>query len=543
MRRASSRSSPQDMHASLHESPFLSNGSGPSPIMTTLSKEELQDRAVRGSLWTLLFVAVTMPLGIAGNAIVARLLGPKEYGYLALLTILFATAVTLAEIGFGQALTQWGVSSETTGDTETTRGLLRRRTGFVLSFQFPVLGLSGILLLHEQPLWLLTLFVAVLLCMLLTNGAQAVLLWSNRSAAIARISTVVGMLTHIGVIVVALMSARAMSVWITRTLLSLIGPLIAVCLICKHFRSALIRPRLPRRMPLGFWRFALLSWAAGVSATLVYTRSEVFILHLFRQETAVGIFALAFGLCQQLTLPLDSLLAPLLPATAGLMTAHPSHIREGCLRSLRFVAVFAGLLAALTPALFFLIPLAFGENYARSAMFFLPLGLASTLQSITSPLNVLVYARRDGGLLLRANVSALLVDIAAALVLVGMIGGWGAVVANLLGQATSAVLLTRAEARAQHLTLKQLMPAMRAWLLALASLVPSFLLGYCGFALWGALGAALVTAIVGPALYALLLRLSGGALTKADAQVLIKVFPSHSQSVLRLALRLVIKSW
>src|SRR6266508_1171645 len=242
MRRASSRSSPQDMHASLHESPFLSNGSGPSPIMTTLSKEELQDRAVRGSLWTLLFVAVT-----------------------------------LAEIGFGQALTQWGVSSETTGDTETTRGLLRRRTGFVLSFQFPVLGLSGILLLHEQPLWLLTLFVAVLLCMLLTNGAQAVLLWSNRSAAIARISTVVGMLTHIGVIVVALMSARAMSVWITRTLLSLIGPLIAVCLICKHFRSALIRPRLPRRMPLGFWRFALLSWAAGVSATLVYTRSEVFI--------------------------------------------------------------------------------------------------------------------------------------------------------------------------------------------------------------------------------------------------------------------------
>src|SRR6266511_1730511 len=526
MRRATSRSSPQDMHASLHESPFLSNGSGPSPIMTTLSKEELQDRAVRGSLWTLLFVAVTMPLGIAGNAIVARLLGPKEYGYLALLTILFATAVTLAEIGFGQALTQWGVSSETTGDTETTRGLLRRRTGFVLSFQFPVLGLSGILLLHEQPLWLLTLFVAVLLCMLLTNGAQAVLLWSNRSAAIARISTVVGMLTHIGVIVVALMSARAMSVWITRTLLSLIGPLIAVCLICKHFRSALIRPRLPRRMPLGFWRFALLSWAAGVSATLVYTRSEVFILHLFRQETAVGIFALAFGLSQQLTLPLDSLLAPLLPATAGLMTAHPSHIREGCLRSLRFVAVFAGLLAALIPALFFL-----------------PLGLASTLQSITSPLNVLVYARRDGGLLLRANVSALLVDIAAALVLVGMIGGWGAVVANLLGQATSAVLLTRAEARAQHLTLKQLMPAMRAWLLALASLVPSFLLGYCGFALWGALGAALVTAIVGPALYALLLRLSGGALTKADAQVLIKVFPSHSQSVLRLALRRVIKSW
>ena len=55
------------------------------------------------------------------------------------------------------------------------------------------------------------------------------------------------------------------------------------------------------RFTRSFWRYAILSCGAGIVATLVYSRSEVYIFQIFGRTHELGIFALAFGIASHKT--------------------------------------------------------------------------------------------------------------------------------------------------------------------------------------------------------------------------------------------------
>lgn len=504
--------------------------------MAFLTRRELQHRALRGSLWTLISMGVTLPLSIVANAVAARILGPTEYGELAFLLAAFAVALPLTEFGFGEALAQWGVSSEMKADAATTDWLLRSRNGFTLSAQLPLLWAGGLLVLRAEPAWVQAVFLATTLILVVGGGAQLALLTQNRTETMAKITMLVGIAMQFGVVLAAVQTEDASGVWSVRLLLGALTPVFAVAIVWNRLRRILFRPRLPKGLPPGFWRFALLSWVAGASAMLVYSRSEVFILRLYDQAVELGLFAVAFGLSQQLTLPLVSLLAPLAPAGAGLTSAHPEHVREGFLRAVRYFALVSGGLLSLVPAVFLVTPLAFGDEFSRSAVLFVPLAVASTLQAATSPFTILTIARRRGGVLVGAFVGALAVDVAAAVVLVAFYGAWGAVVANVLGQLTSIVVLGRRELAAQGTTIREVGRHIRPWALGVASLASGFVVGPLVSAAVTPLAAAAAAAIAGVAAFSVLLRATGGILTDADAGALLGLVPQRLGGVGRLVL-------
>lgn len=509
--------------------------------MASLTRRELQDRALRGSLWTLVSMGVTLPLSVVANAVTARVLGPLEYGQLAFLLAALGIALPLTEFGFGQALAQWGVSSEMKADAATTDLLLRSRNGFALAVQLPLLWAGSLLVLRAEPAWVQAVFLVTTLVVVAGGGAQAALLIQNRTEAMAKITMLVAIAIQFGVVAAALETEDASGVWSARLVLSALTPVCAVAILSSRMRRVAFRPRLPKGLPSGFWRFALLSWVAVASALLVYSRSEIFILRLYDQAVELGLFAVAFGLSQQLTLPLVSLLAPLFPAGAGLISGHPEHVRDGFLRATRYFALVAGGLLSLVPAVFFVTPVAFGNEFSRSALLFVPLAVASTLQAATSPFTILAFARRRGGVLAGAFAGALAVDVVAAVVLVAFYGAWGAVVANILGQVTSIVILARRELTLQGTSMKELVRDLRPWALGVASLGPGFVIGGIVSAAFTPLVAVMMAGIAGLATFGLLLRATGGVLTLADTDALLGLLPQRlrggGRRVLRPALR------
>ena len=479
---------------------------------------------------------LSLPLGIAANAITARVLGPSEYGSLAFLLAFVTIALPLTELGIGHALVQWGVASRARGDDEETRRLLRHRTGFGLLVQAPLLWCAGLWLLRNDPhRWVVAAFVISSFVLVLGASAQAALLIEQRTATLAKIAMLVGVAVNVGVVLTAVSTADANSVWGVRLIMSTIAPVMALLLIGSSLRRATLRPHLSMTTPPGYWRFSILAWVAGASATLVYSRSEVFVLRLYSQASELGFFALAFGLSQQLTAPLDMLLGPLFPANAGLVASHASYARAALLRSLRFFGFLSGGLMTLAPAVFYSIPFIFGDDFSRSARLFIPLAIGSTLQTLSSPFTILAYARRSGSLLARTALIGLSVDVIAAFVLVYRFGAWGAVAANLLAQSTAIVLIVRGELKGDSGGVREAAAAARSWALGFLALGLGFLAGLAVERV-SVVGAILAAGAAGPLSYAALVRGSGGVLTEADAGALLGAVPSSLRCVVRPAL-------
>ena len=166
----------------------------------------------------------------------------------------------------------------------------------------------------------------------------------------------------------------------------------------------MLQPRLPRSLGKPFWRYSLASWASGLVGLLVFSRSEIFLLQAFNQPEALGLFALAFGLSQQITAPVDAMLHPLTPAVAGLLSEWPERAAQAFERSTRVSALLSGGVAAVVvPTLVFAVPLIYGDAFESAAWLFVPLALVSAFQSVNNPVLAFVNARQRGGLILKAS--------------------------------------------------------------------------------------------------------------------------------------------
>ena len=487
----------------------------------------------------MLHTILSMPIAFVANVVVARVLGPGGYGSLALLTAALTAAMVVANFGFTSATVQWGAAAEAAGDRAETRRLLARSSGFHLLVELPLLLLMGLVLLRNENLWLQLAFSGGLVLLMAVETATIALQTQNRTATAARIAIVANLPIQTAVVVAAVTSHSSQTVWVAKLAAGVVAPALALFVLSPHFRSAVLRPRLPRRMPDGFWRFGLGAWAALAVSLLVMSRSEIFVLRLFGRTTQLGVFALAFGISYQLTAPVDAILGPIVPAAAGLLAEHRQHARAGLLRGLRFSSIGAGAInALLLPPAALALTLFYGHRYSGAVALLVPLGLASTLQSVSHPVTALTLARRRGGFLFRVAAVALAADVVLAFSLIPVLGVWGAVVANVSAQCVSIVGLTVSELRVQALSWRDLERAVRAWTLSLLA-VPVAL--GAGALLTGAmprLAVAIASALVGAGTYAAGLRLTGPALGGGDAAVVLETLPASLSPVTRRVLSL-----
>lgn len=491
-----------------------------------LSGGELQRRAIGGSLWTAIHVAVSIPVAFLANAVVARFLGVSDYGYLAFLTMGFAMATQIANGGFSASLVQWGAAAEAGGEHRRTDELLRRSLGFHLIIELPMLVVAVFLLAGgEGPLVVGALVLSsVLSCMF--GGSTLAVTIENRSAAAAKLAILANLVLQVAVVLVTVIFATPIAVLVARLLAAAAFVPAHLWLLAPERRRTVLQMRLPRSMPPGFWRFAGQSFLAGMVGALVFSRSEILLLNWLSTTEAVGLFALAFGLSYQLTAPVDAMLNPLLPAVAGLVSAHPHLAELAFLRATRFASLLSALITGvLLPSVYFAIPVIYGESFAPAAALLVPLAVISCFQSIGQPVTAFVYARQQGGLLLRSHAWALLVNLAIAIALIKPLGVWGAVIANAAGQLVTLILLVRHELKIQQIGLRSFLAAIRLWTV-------SCLTGVLAIGLLGLLASRVppwLSILVAPALGAALLvaaaRLARAGILAEDGTQLLDSVP------------------
>lgn len=408
----------------------------------------LQVAAMRGSWWTALQAMVALPVTFVVNIVVARSLGPHEYGTLATYTAAFALVTALANAGISDATLQWGAAAHATGERARLLDLARRVSGFHVVVETPLVVIAAVVLLHGESWRVQALGAAAVGVTMLAGTAVVVLTAASRTAPLARINLAVGLAAQLAVVVAATGTHGAGPTYVARLGLLALGPVIVLVSAPADVRAAVLRPVLPRRWPAGFVAFSANTLVAGLVTTLVFSRSEIFVLDAYGATAAAGLFALAAGLAGQITAPVDAMINPLLPAAAGLVAVDRSRAAGAVLRGLRLSGLLTAPLVALAvPAVAVLTPAIYGGRFTATGALFVALGVVSCLQSVLHPVTAFLTAWRRPGLLLAVNLACLVVDLGLAAALVPVWGAAGAVVGNALGQvvsmAASVVLLRR----------------------------------------------------------------------------------------------------
>lgn len=405
------------------------------------SRATLQADAVRGSLWTAVQGFLTVPFSIVVNVFVARSLSPSGYGGLSALLAAFSLASYAANVGINDAVVQFGAQATARGKSADVVGMARRSSGYHLLIELPIM-LTVLQVLLRHATWEVRAVAALAVVVSVgTITATALLNSMSRTSINAQIALASGIVAQLAVLGAAVSVGTAGAAFSARLLAVCIIPLLGVRALPRELRHALAHPLLPRSWPTGFVKYAVRTCCAGLLAQLVFSRCEIFVLQGYGQSAAAGIFALAFGLSGQISAPLDAILGPMVPATAGLLASGQERARAALLRGLRLSSAVASLLlSAGVPALVCLVPLVYGGDYERSSRLLIPLAVVSFMQSVLHPVTAFLYAAQRVGALIAGNLAALVLDVGLALVLVPHLGATGAVVANTVGQLVTLVV-------------------------------------------------------------------------------------------------------
>lgn len=496
--------------------------------MSRPTTAELQTAAVRGSIWTSFHATLALPLAVVANIVVARALGPVEFGSLATLIAAYGIATTVANMGVSEATIQWGAGAFARDGHKELIELVRRCAGYHVVVETPLIVVVTAVLLRDAG-WETQLAACLAAGIGMAIGTSSVVqTLLSRTATVARVSIVTNVALQVSVATAAVSSGSGFTTWAVRVAAANVVPVVLLFLLPRVLRSAVLRPLAPWRWPQGFLPYATKAGVAALVSMLVFSRSEIFVLQAHDLALAAGVYALAFGLAAQLTAPVDALLGPMFPAAASLAATAPERLAAGLLRGLRFTSIAAGGIAAVgIPTASALIVPIYGEEFHSVAQLLLPLVLVSCLQSLNHPVTAFMYGMRRVGAVLLINAVAFAVDITIALATVGSLHAWGATLANASGQLISlggAVVLL---SRDLSLPLTALAGALRTfgegtiaagggWLVANV-LAPASLPG-------GAKAA--VGLVVGGAVFVGFQRIRQPALTREDMAIFAKGMPA-----------------
>lgn len=503
--------------------------------MTVASPEPLdsgglQRRAVQGALWTGIHTLVSLPLAFVVNILVAQILGVTDYGRLAYLNTVILIASVIAGMGVTTALIQFGAKAHASGNTAEVQRLLSGSQGFRLIVSGPIIAVA-VLAIVQVDWWLLALAVTFGVgAPALLGNANPALTIENRTDRAAQITMVGNFALQLSIVWTVLTYGTPDAVWSARIVVS--GLLLALPLaaISRQYRSAVLRPGLPWKLPRAFWAFAVPTGMAGVIGVLVAERTEVILLDWLADERAMGLFGLAFGLAGHLYAPAQAFIGPLVPAVSALSAIAEDSVQRAFLRTTRSSSAVGGMLvAAALPALACLVPVLYGRDFTEARDLLVIVGVGSAIMLISSPHQAFLMARLGGRRMLWINVVSLAANITLAVVLIPFFGAMGAAIASAGAFVARALQLTAGEARALKIPVRSLVHSFGAMLLALGIAVILWLVArqaeISDIALAGILG------LSGLVLYVTLLKVLRLGLTAADAGAITRSLPKPLQPV------------
>lgn len=508
----------------------------PSGDAPRASRGELQAKALRGVKWTLLHTVVSIALGFGVNILLARVLGVTDFGRLAYLTTVIGMAGLIAELGLGMGVIQFGAKAHAAGDRRGVVALLSKSQGFRLMFIAPVITLVVLAVVRVDPVMMALALIIGVWAKAALSGAAVSLTLENKTHRIAQNAMLVNFMKQAGVVAVVLTIGEADAVWVVRIVIGTLGVALALPYIDRAYRRAVLRPRLPREFPAGFWRYAIPAGSASILGNIIVSRTEVLFLTWWDMGVAAGLYAVAFGLAIHVFSPAQAMIGPLIPAISGLREVDPGAVGQALRRTLRASSTAVALLvSAVLAPMAILVPLIYGTQYSRAALPFVVLGLGAAVGTVGGPLVAFIQARLAGGSILRINIAAVVVNLVLLFALLPILGLWGAVIANLGGILARNGMLLVGEVRDTGLspgaTAHDVLPLVVGIVASLAALALCSPLPWSPW--WSAVGAG----VLGLTIYALGVRLTRSGLTSADLAAIESAAPRGMQATVITVLR------
>jgi O-antigen/teichoic acid export membrane protein len=379
---------------------------------------------------------------VLGNVILARSLGVEGTGIVALALWIVVVGSTLADLGIQQSLARYLPELTVAGRPGQAGGLataLRKPVAITASFTLAGFSIYAVWELEtggqtpeEAVIWFLIGFACAL--QTLAGFTMGKLRGEQR---FARVALVTGVSTAVQLVGIAIGS---LTFGVPGALAGYCaGSVLPAALALSAFNSdAVLGPDIRRRVI----RYSLYAWAATLSSTIVWSRSELFFVQQSAGSAAAGLLSVA------LTLASIAAQGPML-LTAGVLPHLSEAFGKGAMAEMRsayaaatrvlaflvFPACFG--LAAVMPAV---LPILFGNTFAGAIPAATVLVLTASIGAISSVGTSLIMAMDRSDFIFASGVIAAALTIVAGLTVIPAFGLMGAAWARAAVQASAVAL-------------------------------------------------------------------------------------------------------
>jgi O-antigen/teichoic acid export membrane protein len=388
---------------------------------------------------------VRLGLGFVASLVIARALGPADFGIYAILAATVGIVGSVAEGGLTEAAVL-RISAVRPGSPG--QAMQRARAFWWLRLGLAALvvavgclvarQISTYFLQVDEGLlrWALLGIVATaasggVSAMLQATGAfgrmsSLTLLNTGLTAVLALILALIGRLDLLAALVVLGIGTSLATFLFGRTLLP------------KGLRLGPPTPRELQKEARLLFRTGRWLWLASLFAMLT-ANAEVLLLNRWAALPLVGAYALALNLATKADVVNTSLYTVLLPGVAVLdeRAKVAAYIRRGLLRS----GLIAIALAVLIPVSEPLIVLVYGAEFAPAAVFFRLLVAVAIFDVLLTPFLLLPLAYRQARLLAAADALRAATLVVVALGLIPLYGAVGAIAARFLARVAGAAFV------------------------------------------------------------------------------------------------------
>nr|WP_231126884.1 polysaccharide biosynthesis C-terminal domain-containing protein [Motilibacter aurantiacus] len=384
----------------------------------------------------MLATVITVPVSIVSTLLLARWLGPAEFGSFAIFTLILALVPSLLDLGVTDALQRKSALAVGAEDAPLLARYVAMLQGWGLA-KGAITVAIGFVVLPPGPA---TLFAGSVLITALVTGVSTALSVSLRlySLVLTRfVGTVVGVAAAL---VVASENPSADWVFATQTLATAVPTLLLLVAGRRGaFPGTYLRPAVPRLSRKDV-TFSLTAWFNTQIADLVGQRTEL-LFFTPEQKVERGAFALGLSATSRVTIAIDALYAPLSTGLAIRRGQSLEALRRATAAGFRLTTA---LILSFSPVLlavsvFVALPVS-GSEYRGEEIGFGLLTLGALLGSALHPLYSYYYATRTTLPTTVGSVLGLVLNVGLSFALIPAFGFPGAIIAKLAG--SLALLLT-----------------------------------------------------------------------------------------------------
>jgi O-antigen/teichoic acid export membrane protein len=394
---------------------------------------------------------VQILLGLVGNVLSARALGPAEFGRFGLVIAVIMVFGTLADAGLTYSAIRLVARHSGTGNAEAhavARGYFSLRIASGVSVAVLGLFLSWPIawaLGYPDMVPYLQLSFLTLVSLSISSYPNMILvgLAKFKESGVAGILNAIITLAGIALLfVTGALSLGTLIAW--NVILPLVSTFPAWFLIPGEWLPWRLwrnrdgsPPAAVRRELLGFGKWIGLS----LVGSMLVTQADVLLLGRFSTPAVVGVYSVALALASRLDSVNQSLFTVLMPRASRVEGAAGLHKywRQVGFFSLVLAAALGVAAVVIQPAIVFL----YGERYVASAGLFFALMVVVLFDLATSSLFLLVFPLNKPKLLAAADWLRVAVMAIFGSALIPLYGALGAVIARLLARVTGTALALR----------------------------------------------------------------------------------------------------